>query len=333
MSDERPEDDARERALALAEGYRILEVPYTGDGMRLDRFLSGFFIDRSRSWMVRGIRDGLVRDPSGRPLKGSSRVRTGDRLHLFLPDIAPTEPPPPFPEVLHEDDRVIAVAKPAGLLAHPAGTRFTWALISMAKLRWPDQRVDLVHRLDRDTSGVILLTKDREANVFLKEAVAKGKVHKEYLALARGSIDWDQRDVIAPIGFRGETIRIQMAVRDDGLPAHTTFTVRGRCPTLSLVHCLLHTGRTHQIRVHLDHVGHAILGDRLYGVPEEVFLDSLENGVSEATITATGAPRHALHAHRTVVPHPDGGDLEVVAELPDDMLTWWHQAVASPEAG
>lgn len=324
-----PADDSRERARALAEGYRILEVPEKGDGMRLDRFLSGFFVDRSRSWMVRGIRDGLVTDPEGKALKGSTRVRQGDRLHLFLPDIAPTEPPPPFPDILHEDDRVIAVAKPAGLLVHPAGTRFTWALVSMAKLRWPDHRVDLVHRLDRDTSGVILLTKDREANVFLKEAIVAGQVEKEYLALAKGRIPWEQRDVHAPIGFRGETIRIQMAVREDGLPAHTTFTVRARTDTLTLVHCGLHTGRTHQIRVHLDHVGHAILGDRLYGVPESVFLDTLEHGVTDATVAATGAPRHALHAHRTVVPHPDGGELELVAPLADDMERWWEGAGGS----
>lgn len=321
-----PHDDSGERARALAGGYRVVEVPGAAAGMRLDRFLSGFFVDRSRSWMVRGIRDGLVKDPSGRALKGSSRVRHGDRLHLFLPGIAPTEPPPPFPEILHEDDRVVAVAKPAGLLVHPSGTRFAWALISMAKLRWPEHRVDLVHRLDRDTSGVIFLTKEREANVFLKEAIARGDCQKEYLALAKGQVPWDRKDVRAPIGFRGEIIRIQMGVRDDGLPAHTTFTVQERRPTLSLVRCELHTGRTHQIRVHLNHVGHPILGDRLYGVPEHVFLDTLDHGVTAATVAATGAPRHALHARRTVVPHPDGGELEVMAPLPPDMAAWWAAA-------
>ena len=328
-----PRDDSRARAQALAEGYRILEVPLSGDGMRLDRFLSGFFVDRSRSWMVRGIRDGRVQDPQGRVLKGSSRVRQGDRLHLYLPGIAPTEAPPPFPVILHEDERVVVVNKPAGLLVHPAGTRFTWALVSMAKLRWPKHRVDLVHRLDRDTSGVIFLTKDREANIFLKEAIVEGAVEKEYVALAKGSVDWEHRDVRAPIGFRGETIRIQMAVRDDGLPAHTTFRVDARTPTLTRISCRLHTGRTHQIRVHLHHVGHPILGDRLYGVPEQVFLDTLEHGVTDAMIQATGAPRHALHAARMSVPHPDGGRLACAAPLASDMAVWWQQAEAQEPTG
>lgn len=310
----------------MSDGYRALTVPEIADGMRVDRFLASFFVDRSRSWMNRGIREGLVQDPSGRALRASSRVYTGDVLHLFLPEIAPSEPPPPFPVVLHEDDRVIAVSKPAGLLAHPAGTRFAWALVSMAKERWPHDRIDLVHRLDRDTSGVLLLTKDREANVHLKEALVRGDCHKEYLALCRGQIPWPDKHVDAPIGFRGEAIRIQMGVRDDGLSAQTTFTVRATTPTLSLVHCRLHTGRTHQIRVHLDHVGFPILGDRMYGVPPEVFLDSLEHGCTPATVRATGAPRQALHAAKTTVPHPDGFDLVVEAPMAEDMVGWWGEA-------
>jgi len=305
-------------------------VPPRGDGMRLDRFLAGFFVDRSRSWLARGIRDGGVTDDDERVLKGSHRVRAGDVLRLFLPEIAPSDGPPPMPPVLHCDDRIIAVDKPAGMLAHPAGSTFVWALITLAKRQWPDDRIDLAHRLDRDTSGVILLTRDLEANRFLKLALKEGACRKEYLALCRGHPDWDTCSLTGPIGYRGQTIRIQMAVRDDGLPARTDVEVLGRGRALSKVRCRLHTGRTHQIRVHLDDAGLPILGDRLYGVPEHVFLDSLDHGVTDATVEATGAPRQALHAWRTAVPHPDGGELVITSPLPDDMQRWW--AADQPEA-
>jgi 23S rRNA pseudouridine1911/1915/1917 synthase len=306
-------------------GFRGVTVPLSGDGMRLDRFLAGFFVDRSRSWLRRGIDDGLVRDPGERSLRASHRVRAGDELRLYLPEIAPSDGPPAFPDVLHEDDRLIAVDKPAGLITHPAGSTFVWALITLAKQRWPDDRIDLVHRLDRDTSGVIFLTRDLEANRQLKLALKEGRATKEYIALCRGRAPFRQAVLDGPIGYRGEVIRIQMAVRDDGLPARTDVTVMEQGERLAKVHCRLHTGRTHQIRVHLAHAGLPILGDRLYGVPPEVFLDTLDHGVTEATIAATGAPRHALHAHRTTLPHPDGGEITVEAPLPPDMQQWWAE--------
>lgn len=308
------------------ERFREIEVPSVGDGMRLDRFLALFFQDRSRSWMRDGIREGLVRDPADRPLRPAHRLRTGQVLRLYLPDISPREPPPPFPSVLHEDDRVIAVDKPAGLLCHPAGTAWAWAVISMAKERWADDRVDLVHRLDRDTSGVLLLTRDVEANRHLKRALLQGDCEKEYLAMCRGVIPWDRQEVDAPIGSRGGVVRIQMGVRPEGLPARTTVKVLARAPAHTLVACRLHTGRTHQIRVHMEHVGHSLHGDRMYGLPPEVFLESLDHGLTPGVLAAAGAPRQALHAARTRVPHPDGFDLEVRAPAPDDLRGWWADA-------
>jgi len=311
--------------MPLPEGFREVVVPLTGDGMRLDRFLAGFFVDRSRTWLRRGIRDQQVRDPDERPLRASHRVKGGDVLRLYLPEIAPSTGPPPFPDVLYEDERLIAVDKPAGLLTHPAGSTFVWALVTLAKHRWPDDRIDLVHRLDRDTSGVIFLTRDLDANRALKLALKEGRATKEYIALCRGTPDWAERSLRGPIGYRGEEIRIQMAVRDDGLPAHTDVKVLERGDHLTRVHCRLHTGRTHQIRVHLADAGLPILGDRLYGVPPHVFLDTLDHGVTDATVAATGARRHALHAWRTTLPHPDGGDVTIEAPLPADMRQWWEE--------
>jgi 23S rRNA pseudouridine1911/1915/1917 synthase len=312
------------------EPWRELVVPEVASGMRLDRFLARRFEDRSRSFFASRIRAGEVRDAGDRPLACSARVQAGDVLRIHIDGIAPDGPPPPFPPVLHEEGDLVAVDKPAGLLAHPTGTRFVWALISMAKARWNDDRVDLVHRLDRDTSGVLFLTRDLELNRFLKEAVKAGRAHKEYQAIVRGEVDWDERELTGPIGPADGPIRVQMAVRSDGLPARTTVTVLERKPGLSRVRCVLHTGRTHQIRVHLADAGFPLLGDRLYGVPPEVFLDIREHGVTDATHEAAGAPRHALHAGRTVVPLPDGRRVEVVAPIAPDMARWWADPSVLP---
>ncbi|MFT4621465.1 MAG: 23S rRNA pseudouridine1911/1915/1917 synthase [Myxococcota bacterium] len=298
--------------------------------MRLDRFLSRRFADRSRTWFARGIRDGQVRDAADRPLRSSTRVRAGDWLRLYLPGIAPDGPPPPHPAVLHEDARVIVIDKPAGLLAHPAGTDFTWSVIGLAKERWAGETIDLVHRLDRDTSGVLVLTRDAEANRVLKAALKAGEVHKEYEALARGSVEWDTRSLTGPIGSAGGVIRIQMAVCDDGLAARTDVTVLGRQPSMTHVRCVLHTGRTHQIRVHMHHAGHSLVGDRMYGVAPEVFLRTLDHGPDAQVVEAAGAPRHALHAARIRFRHPDGHTVQVEAPTPADMGRWWQHPVVLP---
>lgn len=313
--------------------HRELPVPDVAVGMRLDRFLSARFTDVSRNTFLKGIKDGHVTlAATGTTLRASYRLRASDVLHITMPGIAPDTPPPTFPDILHEDERLVALQKPAGLLAHPAGTKFAWSIIGLAKERWPDHRIDLVHRLDRDTSGVILLTKDIEANRELKERWLMGEARKTYLALCKGAVPWMREHMRGPIGYAEQEIRVQMAVRPDGLAAHTEVWREGVRSTshgqsLSLVRCRLHTGRTHQIRVHLAHAGFPLLGDRLYGVPPEVFLDTLAHGALSPDHEAlTGAPRQALHAARLTTPHPDGGELTIEAPLPPDMDRWWNDA-------
>ena len=304
---------------------RLLVVPEGGHGMRLDRFLARWFRARSRAELVRGIKAGQVLDDLGHPLRPSARVRAGDVVHVGIPGLAPPEDEPPLPPVLYSDDRVLVLDKPAGLLAHPAGTEWAWAAVSLAKERWPG--ADLVHRLDRDTSGVLVLALDPEANAWLKAAFKAGEVHKEYQALCKGSIPWEQRVLDGPIVPAGGEIRIQMAVREDGLTAHTEVEVLHRKPALTWVRCRIRTGRTHQIRVHLAHAGFPLVGDRMYGVEPWVFLRAWEEGVDEEVIRAAGAPRQALHAARVRLPHPDGHELEVQAPWPQDLSRWW----ATPE--
>lgn len=309
-------------------GFRDVDVGPGVAGMRLDRWLAGRFPDRSRSFFARALRAGLVRDREDRILDAAFRVLPGMVLRVYVPGIAPSGGPPPFPPILYEDDRVVAIDKPPGLLAHPAGTNFAWGVISLAKARWPDRRVDLVHRLDRDTSGVMLLTKDLEANRALKQAIEDDRLVKEYEALCRGVIPWDTRSCRGSIGYEQGEVRVKMAVRDDGLPARTDVTVLARNGALTHVHCRLFTGRTHQIRLHLDHEGFALLGDRLYGVPAWVFLDQKDPARLPDVLRAAGAPRHALHARRTTFPHPDGPTVVVEAPLAADLAAWWADPAA-----
>ncbi len=320
--------------------YREIVVPEAGAGMRLDKFLARMFRDRSRSWIARGISAGQVRSATEEPHRASHVVRQAEALRLTLPGIAPSGPPPPFPTILHEDDRVVVVDKPAGMPCHPGGTRFEWAVITLAKQRWPAHRVDLVHRLDTGTSGVLALTKELDAARHLKAALKRGEAHKEYLAICRGYIPWDHQRIEAPIGTDDSVIRIRMGVVADGLASHTDVQVLARTEHHTQVQCILHTGRTHQIRVHLHHMGHSLLGDRMYGVPDAVFLRTLEHGADPWVVERAGAPRHALHAHRITLPHPDGGPLTVEAPLAPDMARWWahpevlpHDAHSATDAG
>ncbi len=298
---------------------RLLNVPVRAAGTRLDDFLERRFRDLPAPLLRKGIRAGQVRC-RGRVLRPSALVQAEDPLEIFIPALAPTCDPPPLPPVLHEAEGLVVVDKPAGMLCHPSGSAFTWALIGLARERWPE--VELVHRLDRDTSGCLALTTDPALNRILKQALARGEVHKSYIALCRGEIPWDRRMLDGPIGEDEGRIRIKMRVREDGRPARTEVEVLERARGLSKVRCTLLTGRKHQIRVHLTDAGHPLLGDRMYGVAPEIFLHSLKHGADERVVSATGARRQALHAASLTLPHPSG-PMQVASALPAELARWW----------
>lgn len=267
-------------------------------------------------------------------MRGSYTVREGEVILLWIPALAATSPAPPLPQILHEDDRLAVLDKPPGMMCHPSGDRYVYALIGLAKERWPELAIDLVHRIDAYTSGIVLLTKDAEANRAIKGHLHDPGTVKRYEALVRGRPDWSRRDLRGPIGPADGIVRIQMAVRDDGLPSLTEASVLGTKDSpigpIARVACRIRTGRTHQIRVHLAHAGHPILGDRLYSGRAELFLDIREKGLQPAYVAEAGAPRHTLHATHLRVPHPDGGWLEVTSPLPLDMARWWAQPERLP---
>ena len=301
--------------------HRELTIPAEHAGWRLDAWLSARFSSWSRTAVQKAIKRGEI-ESDRRTVKPAMRLEAGESLRIFTPGYAPETPPPPLPPILFEDERLFIINKPPGLLAHPAGDKFAYAVIGIVKEARPHHRVDLCHRLDRDTSGVMVLSKDIAANVFVKEQLRERSdgLDKTYLALVRGIVEWDENDVIAPIGDRTDTeIRLRRGVVPDGLYAHTTFRVVQRLAAHTLVACTLHTGRTHQIRVHLEHVGHPILGDRVYGQPDSVFLAWNNEGATDEVRAQAGFPRQCLHAWRLRLTHPNGHELDLVAPLPDDM--------------
>jgi RluA family pseudouridine synthase len=311
----RPVLGAAVQAADESVGTRDLRVRQDGHGRRLDVYLSTRFPTFSRSQVQRMIRSGQV-EIVGRRLKASSTLCVGELLRITAPGLAPVGPPPPLPPVLYEDERLLVLNKPSGMLAHPTGIIFAYALVGIARSARPDHSVDLAHRLDRETSGVSVLTKDMAANAWLKAAFKAKTTTKVYQAIVHGSPDWEQISLDAPIGSALDSeIRIRRGVNPEGLQAQTDFRILLRMGPLSLVEARPLTGRTHQIRVHLEHLGFPILGDKIYGQPDSTFLHHLDHGADAQVRSATGFPRHALHAAELTLPHPDGTPRTIAAPL------------------
>ncbi|MBA3432173.1 MAG: RluA family pseudouridine synthase [Actinobacteria bacterium] len=250
----------------------------------------------------------------GNTVRPSRRLEAGD---IVAGDIASGQPEPPRGEdiplsVRFSDDRVLVVSKPAGLVTHPTGGHETGTLVNAllaggGPLSGVDpSRPGIVHRLDKDTSGLLLVARDDTAHGFLVDAMRQRLIERRYLALVRGAPSAPSGTVEAPIG-RHPRKRASMGVVPGGRPAVTHYKVIGRTPEVSLLDVSLETGRTHQIRVHLAHLGRPVLGDRVYG------------GASELAVRL-GIDRPFLHAWRLSFPHPaDSRTIEIRDHLPDDL--------------
>jgi len=293
-------------------------------GLRLDRLLAarGFLPTRSRVAAL--VRAGLVR-VDGVPRKASHPVVPGEIVEVELP---PEEPSRVVPEaiplsILHEDASLVAVDKPAGMATHPAPGARTGTLVAALLHRWslggdwPDpQRPGIVHRLDKDTTGVIVVAKTPRAMHALARQFAARTVEKEYAAIVRGAPREDAGTIDLAIG-RDPVARHRMQARvGQRRPAVTDWRVLERFgdpPTAALVRATPHTGRTHQIRVHLASIGHPLVGDTLYAGESRAPADGLRRLLDDF-------PRQALHARRLRLRHPDDGRwIEIEAPLPADM--------------
>ena len=321
ISTEVSEDDECAEDVAQTAERRVCELPAEMHGWRADRAIAGLIPEFSRSYLQHLMADGAV-EWRGVPLrKPASRLQAGDRLTV---ELRPTPQTQAFVAeaiplaVVFEDADLLVIDKPAGLVVHPAAGHWRGTLLNgllahhAAASQLP--RAGIVHRLDKDTSGLMLVGKSRQAVESLVRAIAAREVQREYLALAHGA--WrgpSVQEVDQTIG-RDAHNRLRMAVlRPDatsGKTARTTVTLLATQPEASLMRCKLHTGRTHQIRVHMAWLGHPLVGDALYGGRP-----------------LWGLTRQALHAQRLRLVHPISGELlDFVQPPPADLLAALSQS-------
>jgi 23S rRNA pseudouridine1911/1915/1917 synthase len=301
-----------ERRFVVQEAYA---------GFRVDQFLKQQIPRLSRTRLQQIIESSLTR-ADGRPLKPSTRVATGDELVLRRP----AQPEPPCPgdfDVLYDDDRVLVIDKPAGLPMH-ASAKFYFNTVARVLLeRYPDEPLQIAHRIDRETSGCLVVARGKQSASVLKGAFQNKTIRKEYLAVVHGVPSWNERTIDAPLGLVDPAtakITIRMQVRPDGLPSTTHVTVLERRDGCALVRCKPITGRQHQIRVHLHHAGHPIVGDKLYTHGDDAFADYCDGGMTDELLEMFELPRQALHAAVIEFPHPDTRDtVRVESPLPPDL--------------
>jgi 23S rRNA pseudouridine1911/1915/1917 synthase len=311
--------------LSSADPPREQLIVTAADNARLDTYLGAHHPQLSRSRAAQLLAEGRVLI-NGRPARKSQRLSDGDIIHIDLPAAVPaTIAPEAIPLVIvHEDADLLVVDKPAGLVVHPAPGHSSGTLVNALLYHVRDLsgiggvlRPGIVHRLDRDTSGLIIVAKNDAAHRRLSAALKRREVRRIYVAAAWGHLPQDSMLIDAPIG-RARNDRKRMAVLPDGRAARTRIRRLARWRAADLVQAELETGRTHQIRVHLAHIGHPVVGDVTYG-------HGAERGMSGpdrrwAAELARRVPRQFLHAARLRFLHPrTGAELRFDSRLPPDL--------------
>jgi 23S rRNA pseudouridine1911/1915/1917 synthase len=312
--------------LEVPEGHVRIEllVPPDRDGWRLDRFLCWKIPRLSRTRAQRIIRE-QASTLEGKPLRPNHIVRAGERFRIVRP--APPEPDHPTEvPTLYEDEHLLVLDKPALLAVHPTARYFKGTVTSILRARYGDARPRITHRLDRETSGILVCARTRSAERSVKRQFEERRVHKEYLAIVRGVPAWDETVVDVPLR-PAETgrlrVRMEVAPAGLGLAARTHVRVVERVQGAALVVASPETGRQHQIRVHLAAAGFPVVADKLYAHDEAHFLDYYEDGMTDALLAEYGLARQALHAHRLALTHPATGEpLLVESPLPEDLRTY-----------
>ncbi len=287
-------------------------------GQRIDNYLFARLKGVPKSHVYRILRSGEVRLNSKR-VDATARVSAGDVIRIPPIRVAEREEPRRLPAfdipILHEDDHLIVLEKPAGIAVH-GGSGVSFGVIEQLRSSRPQAKfLELVHRLDRETSGLLLIAKKRSALVELHRQIREGKIGKHYFAVVSGIWQTRRKEVNAALRkYLTESGERRVSVHEEGLPSRTIFTLVDAGKKASLVDADLKTGRTHQIRVHLAHLGFPILGDEKYGD------FSLNREISKA-----GFRRMYLHAAKMNFMHPDGSAMQVESPMPDEfrkLLEW-----------
>jgi len=296
---------------------KTLEVE--ADGVRLDKYLAASPLGLTRSHLQKLIEEGCVR-VNGRAARPAVKLKCGDRVEIVIPAIGPVQLAAediPF-EVLYEDTDLAVINKPAGLTVYPAPGHPSHTLVNAMLKRFPDlsafgdsPRPRIVHRLDKDTSGLMVIARNEGARLDLVEQFKSRSVIKKYLVLVKGKIVPVHGAIDAPIG-RDPADRKRMAVMSKGRPASTDYRVQQYLKGYSLLEARIQTGRTHQIRVHFAAIGYPVVGDAVYGVKSALL------------------GRQFLHAHFLEIALPGSGQVRSFScALPSDL----SNALASMQKG
>ena len=304
-----PDDDAFE--------IRTHAVTLAQHGERLDKLLTALAPEFSRAHLQGLIADGRVLVEGKVSSVASAKVKAGWRVQVEL--VKPAQDlafkPEDIPlDIVYEDEHVLVVNKPVGLVVHPAAGNWSGTLLNGILFRDPAAaalpRAGIVHRLDKDTSGLMVVGRTLEAVTGLMRDIASRVVSRKYLALVHGRFKLDQDTIEAPIG-RDPKVRVRMAVINSGRWAKTDVDLVAYAEGIGAMRCTLHTGRTHQIRVHLAFRGHPLVSDELYGGRP-----------------ALGMARQALHAAHLAFKHPvTGAPLRFDSAPPDDFRQAWAHIV------
>jgi len=296
----------------LLDGQTVLDLAVQESGERLDRWLASRLPDRSRSEIQRWISEGRI-SVQGTLEKASHKLAAGDAVVVRVPAAKPYEiEAEPIPlEIIYEDDDLFVIDKPAGIVVHPSPGHWHGTLVHAVLYHCPDlegvggaHRPGIVHRLDKDTSGLILVAKNDRAHRDLQAQFKGREVQKIYLALVYGRISPPSGEIAAAVG-RDVRDRKRMAIMEGGRAAVTRYEALEYYRNHTLLACRPLTGRTHQIRVHLAHIGHPIVGDGVYGGRRK---------------PPAPCPRQFLHAHRIRFRLPaTGEEVEFTSPLPADL--------------
>ncbi|MGC4088830.1 MAG: RluA family pseudouridine synthase [Polyangiaceae bacterium] len=332
---ERPPDVAEDAIL------RLYRVPAEAAGMRLDVFFANELRNTSRT-RARAIIEQSAYSLGGRRLSSSERVRSGEQIALWRAPFEDDSEQPPL-NAVYEDPHLLVIDKPALVTVHPTARYHKHTVTVRLAAERPDEFLALIHRLDRETSGLLLLARTPESERAFKAMLEERSLgaleddaeaddshpsfEKEYLAIVRGT---PQNGMVElPLELDPEnSLRVKMRVAESGtgLSARTSVRVLETRGGYSLVACGLHTGRQHQIRIHLAALGHPLVGDKLYGPDERMLARAADGELSAEDIALLELPRHALHAHRYRLRHAVTSEtLTISSPLPADLAEFWRR--------
>ncbi len=338
------EDDFDAEKLLTLRGKLSLTVEREEHGQRLDQFLTRRMGWRSRNSIVHLIDEGKV-ELQDRSARASRKVRAGESVLVRLPkpkrdrDLEQAGGAGPL-TVLYEDEDLVVVDKPAGIPVHPGGRLLHQTVITELHHRYrvygdPERDIipKLCHRLDLETSGILVVGKSDQVVAEVGRQLRERETVKEYLAIVHGMMEQDSTVLEAPLGpALHSQVQLRQCVRADGAPSKTGIAVEKRYQEFTLVRLRLHTGRRHQLRVHLQHLGHPIVGDKLYGLDEDFFLAYYEGRLTPEMHQRLMLPRQALHATHLALRHPrDGRKLVLSSPLPQDLAEFLTKIEERPD--